>query len=153
MYLVVVAHLFVRHDCSTGSLGIQQSDDSLGLQRLIRKRSARSLSRRFLDIPTGRDQSEKRLAESQRRLDGEMREIVQGEMRGMPPLLLPRDRAIGARAAQHASAVRSFYNLHPHFFIIRRASMGTNWEPNSIDPRPTLRLPQLRQEPRIYRRS
>jgi hypothetical protein len=97
----------------TGALAIQGSDHILDGVGLIGDWAASLLASGLFDVPALIDKSEEAVAQSERRLHREVRQIVQSEKRGVAALLLlPGSGAIRPDASQDTSAIRTFRDLN-----------------------------------------
>src|SRR5688572_10790467 len=95
-----------------GALGVERSHYVLHEQRFGRQGAPRTLALGVLDGPTLGDEPVECVADAQLALDGKVREIVQGEERGMLALLLlPRLRTVRADALQNGTAVLALGQL------------------------------------------
>ena len=100
--------LFGGPERAGASLGIEKPDHPLHLRGFRWKRTARPFAGRVLHVPARRYKTEESMPAAKRRLDREMGQIVQREMRGVTRLLLPRDGAVVPRTAEDSAAVGLF---------------------------------------------
>lgn len=95
------------------ALGIEQAYDPLHFQRFGGQRSPRSLPGGIFHFPAFGDQTEEAALVIKSRLDRQVGQVMQSEMRSVFCLLLPGYRTILAGAPQHARTIcpLGYFNL------------------------------------------
>ena len=87
------------------TLRIEHSHDALDFHRFRRQGPTRTLAGGVVDLPTFCNEPEKSAPIAERRLHGEVCQIMKSEMRGMTGLLLPCHRAVSSGATKDNAAM------------------------------------------------
>ena len=107
--------VFVELCCSperTGSApGIEEANDALDFKCLGRKGATRAFASGVIHFPAFSNQNEEPAPISESRLNGVMRQVMQGEMRGVSGLFLSCDGTVLAGASKESGTIRLFGDL------------------------------------------